>query len=119
MEIKPVRRKDWFRQDKFVVPKEIEKKYPEAHFAFMRNDDDSVNLKMGQGYVPIKDSKGDFVQVGDTILMAIHKEDWNDREKQKDELIKSMTAGAKASFEEKTKDLDKTLKVVGEVKVKK
>jgi len=122
MEIKPLRRKDWFNQDKFKVKDEIKKKYPNAHFCFIRNDDDRVNLKMGQGYVPIKDEKGEYIQVGDTILMAIHNDDWKDREDQKDKLIKSFTQGAKATFEEKVKDQlgnkdAKKVRVVGDVKV--
>ena len=41
---------EWQPADRFVVPKEIQAKYPDAHFCFIRNDEDRVSKKLGDGY---------------------------------------------------------------------
>jgi len=123
MEIKVLGRKDWFTRDPFQVPEDIKKKYPNAHFVFIRFDEDRINFKDGLGYKIItKKEKGSQeeipVRVGDTILMAIHEKDYEDRERQKDELIKRITREATPKAKEEVKDIDKRLELVGKIENK-
>ena len=123
----------WGARDAFGVPIEVQKRYGKAdidtHYVWIRNKEDRIMVKEGLGYTTCRASVskkekgeegsaqvGSAIRYADLILMCIPQKDWENREKQKEELLKKRVAKkSKEELSGDAKKLDSRLSIVGKI----
>ena len=121
---------EWQPTDRFVVPKAIQAKYPGKHFCFVRNDEDRVSQKLGDGYevafYPEKtdksktgkmrgDTSGQPVDLtcrrGDTILMVLSQERYESQRKYITQKVDNKFKRSSASIKKQIESIDDRIDV--------